>query len=247
MDDYERLQKLLALVRDRFCNRNGAELARRISKDPNYVNRLFYPREKNGAKGIGPEITKECTKRFDLPRGFWDMAPGEAARTLDEIQNGPSPKAPTASVTVLPDLVITQYDAAGAMGNSGLVLEDRQPGIIKSWRVDQEWLRLNVRHYTSISNLCIVTGFGNSMKPRFNPGDPLLMDRGITSVDVESVYFFRLLDHGFIKQLQRIPTKDGMIFRAKSYNPDYDPFDITPDMDFQVFGKILTIWKSEQV
>ena len=84
------------------------------------------------------------------------------------------------------------------------------------------------------------------MKPRYNPGDPLLCDRGVNVVEADGVYFFRVGCHGFIKQLQRIPTEDGLILRAKSFNRDYDPFDITEKMDFQVFGKILTVWRSEQ-
>lgn len=147
------------------------------------------------------------------------------------------------------DLRIPQYEAGGAMGH-GLVLEEQPPGLIKSWTVDHEWLRLNVRHHTGIHNLCIVTGFGPSMRGMFNPGDPLLCDLGRKTVDVDGVYFFRVGEHGFIKILQRIPTADGVAIRAKSKNTDYDPFDITPKMltqegYFEVFGKILTIWKSE--
>jgi DNA-binding Xre family transcriptional regulator len=148
------------------------------------------------------------------------------------------------------DLVINQYDAGGSMGR-GLVLEDRPPGLIKSWKVDHEWLRLNVRHHTGIQNLRIVTGFGPSMRGMFNPGDPLLCDCGVKTVEQDAVYFFRVDSHGFIKILQRIPTSDGVILRAKSKNPDYDPFDITRKVveseGFEVFGKILTVWKSEQL
>jgi hypothetical protein len=144
------------------------------------------------------------------------------------------------------DLVIPQYEAGGGMGR-GLILEDKQPGLIKSWHVDREWLSLNVPHHTGVKNLCIVTGFGPSMKPKYNPGDPLLLDRGVTVVETEGIYFFRVGKHGFIKQLQRIPTEDGMIIRAKSLNKDYDPFDISERMDFEVFGKVLTVWRSEQV
>lgn len=147
------------------------------------------------------------------------------------------------------DYLIAQYDAAGAMGNGGLVLEEQPPGLIKSWRVDPEWLRLNVQHHTGRANLCIVTGFGPSMKPKYNPGDPLLLDRGVTDVESggDGVYFFRVGNHGFIKQLQRIPTENGLVLRAKSFNPDYDAFEITQKMDFAVFGKVLTVWRSEQV
>ncbi|WP_406626129.1 helix-turn-helix transcriptional regulator [Acidovorax sp. SDU_ACID1] len=144
-----------------------------------------------------------------------------------------------------PDLVITEYSTGGAMGH-GFALEENPPGLIRSWRVTHEWLRMNVPVYTSIENLCIVTGFGPSMKPRYNPGDPLLCDRGVRNVEVDGVYFFRVDGHGFIKQLQRIPTENGLVLRAKSFNKDYDPFDITRKMDFEVFGKILTAWRSEQ-
>lgn len=144
------------------------------------------------------------------------------------------------------EVLIPQYDAGGSMGN-GLIL-DGMAGVIKSWRVDQEWLRLNVRSHTGTANLCIVTGFGPSMRPMFNPGDPLLLDRGVNTFDREdAVYFFRIGNHGYIKTVQRIPQLGGgMIYRAKSKNPDYDPFEIIEGMDFEVFGKVLTVWKSEQ-
>ena len=38
-----------------------------------------------------------------------------------------------------------------------------------------------------------------------------------------------------------------MIIRAKSLNPTYDPFDITEKMKqhFEIFGKVLTVWRSD--
>ncbi|PXV82471.1 S24 family peptidase [Nitrosomonas eutropha] len=165
---------------------------------------------------------------------------------LDITTPQPSHRVSFFDSTPQPDeVVIPQYDAGGSMGN-GLIL-DGMVGVIKSWHVDHEWLRLNVRRHTGVNNLCIVTGFGPSMQPMFNPGDPLLMDRGVTEVDSDAVYFFRVGNHGYIKTIQRIPTTDGgVIYRAKSKNSDYDPFDIVEGMDFEVFGKILTVWKSEQ-
>lgn len=143
------------------------------------------------------------------------------------------------------NLRIPQYDTGGAMGH-GFALSDDQPGLIRSWSVSPDWLRLNVPVHTGLHNLCIVTGFGPSMQPRFNPGDPLLCDRGVTDCKTDGLYFFRLEGHGFIKQLQRVPTATGMVLRAKSFNPDYEPFDIIMGMDFQILGRILTVWRSEQ-
>lgn len=139
---------------------------------------------------------------------------------------------------------ILQFDTGGAMGH-GVVLRD-QPGVIKSWTVSDSWLQQNVHRITGAKNLCIVTGFGPSMQPLFNPGDPLLVDRGVMRVDVDGVYFFRVGQEGFVKQLQRIPTASGLVIRAKSYNTLYDPFDITEGMDFEVFGRVVKVWRGEE-
>jgi len=63
-----------------------------------------------------------------------------------------------------------------------------------------------------------------------------LVDTGITNADIHGIYFFRVGEEGYVKQIQRIPTENGAVYRAKSYNEKFDPFDITPGMDFEVFG-----------
>lgn len=143
------------------------------------------------------------------------------------------------------DLTIPQYDAGGSMGR-GLDLPD-QPGVIQHLRVSKEWLTKNIRAYSATKNLCVVTGFGDSMQPMFNPGDPLLVDLGVTTVEFDSVYFFRVGNLGYVKRLQRIPTEDGLVIRAISENKDaYDPFNITEKMDFQVIGRVLKVWRSQE-
>lgn len=146
------------------------------------------------------------------------------------------------------DLVIVQYDTGGSMGD-GFALSDSPPGQIKSWRVDHDWLRLNVPVHTGVKNLCIVTGFGPSMRPMFNPGDPLLVDRGVNMVDHEGVYFFRVGNEGFIKMVQRVPDplNGGVMLQIISKNPDYPPYPMSPkNPHFAVLGKVLTVWRSEQ-
>lgn len=162
----------------------------------------------------------------------------------------PAPyKVQTEETGALPDLIITEFATDGGMGAKGRLLLDDQPGTIKCWRVTREWLRLNVPHHTDLRNLCIVTGFGPSMRPMFNPGDPLLVDTGVKTVNHEGVYFFRVGDEGFIKLIQRVPEFDGPGFslRIISKNPDFPPYDISPKSPhFEVLGKVLTVWCSEQ-
>lgn len=138
------------------------------------------------------------------------------------------------------DTLIPQYTAGGSMG-TGLVLRD-QPGHITSWRVTPEWIQKNVHNVTSPKNLAIVTGFGDSMKPMYNPGDPLLVDTGVREVKFDGVYFFRIGDEGFIKRLQRVPG-EGLV--AISENKAYRDWTIREGMDFEVFARVVKVWRGE--
>ncbi len=210
-----------------------ARLAERIGKSPAQISQWLTGTKMPSGKprSVSSESAREIEKILDLPNNWMDTPSDAVYETVI-----------TGEYKVIP-----QYDVAGAMGVGGLVLDEQPPGIIKSWQVDEQWLRMNVPTHTGVANLCIVTGFGSSMQPMFNPGDPLLMDKGVTNCRSDGVYFFRVGENGFIKQLQRIPTAEGLVIRAKSKNSDFDPFDITDQMDFHVLGKILLAWKGEKV
>lgn len=139
-------------------------------------------------------------------------------------------------------VTINQFDEVGASMGVGVLLAE-QPGQITSWNVTKEWLAKNIPANTGSSNLSIITGFGDSMKGMFNPGDPIVVDTGVTACKHDGVYFFRVGDEGFIKRLQRIP---GQGIKVISVNPEYESWVITPDMDFQVLGKVLKVWESTE-
>jgi len=185
---------------------------------------------------IGPDAARAIARVYANGRSddWFD-------RPLDDSIPIPSPHGTTPIEES--GLTIPQFDTGGKMGH-GLVLQN-QPGVIKSWTVTHDWVQQNVHRITSPANLSIVTGFGDSMRPLYNPGDPLLVDQGIVRADTDGVYFFRVGEEGFVKRLQRIPTLDGVIIRAKSENPRYDPFDIVKGMDFQVFGRVVKVWRGE--
>ena len=194
-----------------------------------------------GRKSFGEKVARRMEQSFDPAR-----PPGWLDRSIEdpqEIKSGEVIEAAPRAYRETTDVTIPQYDTGGSMGR-GLVLAD-QPGVIKEWRVSDRWLQMNVHRITSPRNLAIVTGFGPSMQPLYNSGDPLLVDRGINVVDVDGIYFFRVGDEGFVKALQRIPTVNGLVIRAKSYNPLYDPFDIVQGMDFEVFARVVKVWKGE--
>ncbi|MDH0519955.1 LexA family transcriptional regulator [Achromobacter xylosoxidans] len=183
-------------------------------------------------KSLGAETTAQLAKAYGIDDALW-LATGQ--RIDEDNLPLPTPKPADGHVVRIP-----QYEAAGAMGD-GLELRD-QPGVIHSWNVSKEWLNKNVRHFSSTENLCIVTGFGDSMRPMFNPGDPLLVDAGIKTVEFDAVYFFRVEGEGFIKRLQRVPGR-GLL--AISENSAYREWTIDKSMDFEVFGRVLKVWRSE--
>lgn len=238
-----RRRKLAALGEARGLRALAARAGLNWQTLDQIIKGTLLPPKQDGsrsARKLGDDAARKIEEAEKLGHGWFDIPD-----SIPPHYPAPAPaEAPSEDSAEPPDCVIAQYASGGGMGR-GFALEEAPPGHIKSWRVDQEWLRLNVPAHTGVRNLCIVTGFGPSMKPRYNPGDPLLCDRGVTEVDSDGVYFFRVDGHGFIKQLQRIPTRDGLLLRAKSFNPDYDSFEILPEMDFQVFGKILTVWRSE--
>lgn len=135
---------------------------------------------------------------------------------------------------------ILQYDTGGGMGR-GIILRD-QPGLIRGWKVTDEWITKNVHNLTAPGNLAIVTGFGDSMRPLYNPGDPLLVDCGVKDMRFDAVYFFRVGEEGFVKRLQRIPG-NGIL--AISENRSYRDWTITPEMDFEVFARVIKVWRGE--
>lgn len=181
-------------------------------------------------------IATAIGKTVDWIEGLEGHAVREPAATYQIREPGkPYPK-PELSDNIL----IPQYDTGGAMGH-GLVLQGFA-GVIHSMQVSREWVRLNLRQATKPENLCIVTGFGDSMRGIYNPGDPLIVDTGVKAVEFDAVYFFRVANEGFIKRLQRVPG-EGLI--AISENKSYRDWSIKPDMDFEVFGRVLKAWKSE--
>jgi len=73
MDKYEKRRLRLMELRDTKCVGVNAVLARKIERDPSYVNRMFYPEGKNGKKRIADDLIEAIEVAFKLPRGWLDF------------------------------------------------------------------------------------------------------------------------------------------------------------------------------
>lgn len=182
------------------------------------------------ATGKGPKYVSGAN--INAPSAFLS-ASGGPSNPVVEISSFRGKNKPN-------ELVIPEFNTGGSMGG-GLILRD-QPGVIKGWSVSNEWVSKNIKSHSGAENLCIVTGFGDSMKGMFNSGDPIVVDTGVKVVDYDAVYFFRVADEGFIKRLQRIP---GEGLRVLSENKQYDSWTIKTGMDFEVFGRVVKAWQGE--
>ncbi|QQB34704.1 S24 family peptidase [Achromobacter deleyi] len=228
-------------------------LAERAGVSRKYLDQIlqgFQGRRDKNPRRVGDALAARLAAGLGQPAHWMDLPHPDLWRELSPHAVADEPTGRLVSFHPArlgrPDhgnVLIAQFDTGGAMGN-GLELRD-QPGVIQSWNVSPEWLQKNVRGFSASKNLCIVTGFGDSMRPMFNPGDPLIVDRGVQAVEYDAIYFFRVGSEGFIKRLQRIPTAAGLVVRAKSENTKYDAWDITEGMDFEVFGRVLKVWRSE--
>ena len=218
------------------------------------IKKTLLPAKQDGTRSyrkMSDESFEKIEDALKLGRGWFDQSyqvPSKHMAPL-HMDAGKTPKQMnfldsqnTTNLHNNDDVTINQYDVGGGMGGGRLLLED-QPGLIKSWHVDRQWVQMNVKHHTNAGNLCIVTGFGDSMLGMYNPGDPLLVDRGITTCDFDGVYFFRVGAEGYIKRLQRIPGEGILVI---SENPQYRDWIIKPNMDFQVLAKVVKVWESKQ-
>lgn len=76
---------------------------------------------------------------------------------------------------------------------------------------------------------------GDSMVPRIHPGALLLVDRMVETKD-DDIVIARINDELCVKRLR---IEDGGGIRLLSENEIYPPIQITEEMDFEVWGKVM--------
>jgi phage repressor protein C with HTH and peptisase S24 domain len=193
-------------------------------------------------KSIAPDYAYNIQDNTGYNAKWIMLGTGAEKLNTSANESAPSPESNVFPIGSSSKSIDFHIDVYGAMGH-GVTLRN-QPGEIRQLSVSKEWLAQNVPYHSGAENLAIVTGFGDSMVGMFNSGDPLLVDRGVKTVEYDGVYFFRVGDEGFIKRLQRIPQQGILVI---SKNPDYRDWMITKDMDFEVFAKVLIAWNGSKL
>ncbi len=131
---------------------------------------------------------------------------------------------------------VPHFDVTASAGKGDL-FNDLES--VKAMRpFDQSYIRgeLGLAH----DELGLISVFGNSMEPRLASGDTVLVDlRAGYEMFTDGIHVVRLDESLLVKQVQRLP---GKVFRIRSLNPDYEPFDIKTseeaDRDFAIIGRV---------
>ncbi|MAG64619.1 MAG: hypothetical protein CMK74_01910 [Pseudomonadales bacterium] len=142
------------------------------------------------------------------------------------------------------EIAIPHYDVRAAMGH-GQELPTDYIETIRHVTVSTEFLRTQGVTFTQTDNLCMITGFGESMNKTFCSGDPLIIDKGVTSVITDGVYLFTISGALFVKRLQILPNG----IRVISDNEAYPPYDITgADLkNLIIHARVLLAWRSQRL
>lgn len=134
---------------------------------------------------------------------------------------------------------IPEYDVQAAAG-AGLEVPDLQTPS-KIWTVPRAALE-NAR-VSSLDNLAILTIKGDSMVPKYAPGDRVLIDRGDNIVRHDGSYVLWNQFGLIVKMVQVLPgvSGSGPMFRIISKNTDYPPYEC-PVQETQIHGRVVGRW-----
>lgn len=112
-------------------------------------------------------------------------------------------------------------------------------------RVTEEGLRRRLIRttFTSLSNLRLISAYGDSMAGTFEDGDVLLVDTGVRAIDRDGVYVYSRDGELQVKRLQR--EDDGSL-TVISDNPRYRDRRIAREDKtvYQVHGRALLAWSA---
>lgn len=134
---------------------------------------------------------------------------------------------------------IPEYDIEASAGSGVSVPDLQNPS--KIWTVPRA--ALENAQVSSLDNLAILTIRGDSMVPKYAPGDRVLVDRGDNIVRHDGSYVLWNQFGLIVKMVQVLPavSESGPVFRIISKNKDYPPYEC-PARDAQIHGRVVGRW-----
>lgn len=118
-------------------------------------------------------------------------------------------------------LRVDQLDVVGGMG--GAMVNDDHPEIIRSMEYGEAYIRALIGFVPPPGRLKLVSGVGDSMRPLIEPGEPTLMDSGVTTFRGDGIYWIGLGDRDDGHQIKMLQQRGDGLW-VVSANPLYPPF-----------------------
>ncbi|MGH8486479.1 MAG: S24 family peptidase, partial [Pseudomonas sp.] len=167
-------------------NQRKAVCAERWGINPAHLSQILsHKTEKN----LGDEVARRIEAAEGLAAGWMDVLQSQAVQPL--------PAGVAEGFVSIP-----HFDICGSMGNGNTA--PNHVDVIRDLTVHQDWLRGQGISFSSVHNLAVICGDGDSMAGTFNDGDALLVDRGVNEVRTDAIYVFSLEGDLFVKRLQRM-------------------------------------------
>ncbi len=123
-----------------------------------------------------------------------------------------------------------RYEVRASAGVGVYVFDEE---VTQTFAFRRDWLKTKG---LSEKNLSIITVQGNSMSPRLNDGDFVLVDQGDTTVKSGNAYVVRVNDELLVKLAQRLPENK---LQLSSANPDYPPFIVDASGSVDIIGRVV--------
>lgn len=131
---------------------------------------------------------------------------------------------------------VPHFDISASAGHGNLF--NSIESVIAMRPFDQSFIRgeLGITH----DEIALISVVGSSMEPLLHSKDTVLVDlRAGQEMFTDGIHVIRLDQDLLIKQVQRLP---GRVFRIRSLNPDYEPFEIKgteeAERDFAIIGRV---------
>ncbi len=216
------------------------DFAEQHDLDASYLSQIL-----NGHRGMGEKAARKMEIKIGLPDGTLVNPSQEGLGAEGNTNQGKESNVISADFSKKDlqsgELSIPQYDVRGAMG-SGQLPNDYVE-IIRHVTMHKSHLDLLGISYTSPANLAIITGWGQSMAGTINHGEPVFVDRGITSFTGDGVYVFTWDNLVYIKRLQK---ESKTHFKVISDNREHDPFKVEI-ADVVVHARAVLAWNARKL
>tara|TARA_R100001230_G_C5686812_1_gene196649 strand:- start:1946 stop:2695 length:750 start_codon:yes stop_codon:yes gene_type:complete len=229
----------LFLAKKKQLGLSQRSIAEAAGMTPAAVNLYF-----KGINALNVQFAAVLSKELGEPIESFSPRLAREAEMINKAVN-PTGNVIPADFTKKPlrdgELRITQYDLRAAMGSGQLPADYLD--VLREITIHRSFFESAGVSYTSASKLAVVTGWGQSMEPTINHGDPIFVDCGVTEFVSDGVYLLTWDNLAYIKRVQKVSKTELKII---SDNRNHDPFVVNAE-DVIFHARAIMVWNGKKL